>query len=40
MIPQRLEELRYEPFTALLRANMRASGALRIDHVMGLMRLF
>ena len=40
MIPRRLEELAYEPFIALLRANMRASGALRIDHAMGLMRLF
>ena len=40
MIPRRLEELGYEPLIALLRANMRASGALRIDHVMGLMRLF
>ena len=40
MIPQRLQELGYEPLTALLRENMRGSGALRIDHVMGLMRLF
>jgi (1->4)-alpha-D-glucan 1-alpha-D-glucosylmutase len=40
MIPRRLEELSYEPFIAMLRTNMRASGALRIDHAMGLMRLF
>jgi 4-alpha-glucanotransferase len=30
----------YEPFAQLLRANMRRAGALRIDHVLGLMRLF
>jgi 4-alpha-glucanotransferase len=30
----------YEPFIATLRANMRHAGALRIDHVMGLMHLF
>lgn len=40
MIPSRLRAQQYAPFIATLRANMRASGALRIDHVMGLMRLF
>ncbi|MCC6531713.1 MAG: malto-oligosyltrehalose synthase [Burkholderiales bacterium] len=40
VIPQRLREHAYAPFIATLRANMRHSGALRIDHVMGLMRLF
>lgn len=39
-IPVTLQERGYAPFTALLRANMRHSGALRIDHVMALLRLF
>ena len=39
-VPERLQEAAYEPFITLLRANMRHAGALRIDHVMGLMRLF
>ncbi|WPL18404.1 Maltooligosyl trehalose synthase [Thiorhodovibrio winogradskyi] len=38
--PSALREAGYEPFAAELRANMRAAGGLRIDHVMGLMRLF
>ncbi|MCM5681241.1 malto-oligosyltrehalose synthase [Schlegelella sp. S2-27] len=38
--PQALRAHRYEPFVATLRANMRAAGALRLDHVMALMRLF
>jgi (1->4)-alpha-D-glucan 1-alpha-D-glucosylmutase len=40
LIPQRLRELAYQPFIHSLRANMRHAGALRIDHVMGLMRLY
>ena len=39
-IPQRLKEARYQPFIELLRCAMNQSGALRIDHVSGLMRLF
>ncbi|HEX7888099.1 MAG TPA: malto-oligosyltrehalose synthase [Ramlibacter sp.] len=38
--PQRLREARYQPFIDTLRANMRHCGALRLDHVMALMRLF
>jgi (1->4)-alpha-D-glucan 1-alpha-D-glucosylmutase len=40
LIPWRLREAAYEPFIEVLRANMRYTGALRIDHVMGLFRLF
>jgi (1->4)-alpha-D-glucan 1-alpha-D-glucosylmutase len=40
LVPERLREAAYAPFIATLRANMRHAGALRIDHVMGLMRLF
>lgn len=39
-IPHRLKEAAYQPFIEVLRANMQASGALRMDHVMGLRRLF
>jgi 4-alpha-glucanotransferase len=38
--PRVLRERAYAPFSAVLRANMRHAGALRIDHIMGLMRLF
>jgi len=38
--PRALREQGYEPFAQMLRANMRTSGAIRIDHVMGLARLF
>lgn len=40
IIPRRLRDAGYSAFIDTLRANMRHSGALRIDHVMGLMRLF
>jgi 4-alpha-glucanotransferase len=40
MNPRVLRERAYSPFIAVLRANMRHAGAVRIDHVMGLMRLF
>ena len=39
-IPQQLKEYQYRPFIQTLRANMRHAGALRVDHVMGLMRLY
>ena len=38
--PERLRAAAYAPFIATLRANMRHAGALRIDHVMALARLF
>src|SRR5690606_8634766 len=40
LIPERLRAVAYRPFIATLRATMRHSGAVRIDHVMGLARLF
>ena len=39
-VPRRLREEAYGPFIETLRANMRYCGALRIDHAMGLMRLW
>lgn len=39
-VPHRLQAVGYAPFVDILRANMKHAGALRIDHVMGLMRLF
>lgn len=39
-VPGALRDAGYAPYIATLRANMRHAGALRIDHVMGLLRLF
>lgn len=38
--PTGLVEAAYEPFIAMVRANMRHAGALRIDHVMAVRQLF
>lgn len=38
--PVALFDQAYAPFVAVLRANMRHAGALRLDHVMQLMRLY
>lgn len=38
--PQKLKMAYYEPFIHQIRENMRYAKALRIDHAMGLMRLF
>jgi (1->4)-alpha-D-glucan 1-alpha-D-glucosylmutase len=38
--PRALRAKRFRPFAELLRANMPRGGALRIDHVMALMRLY
>ncbi|HYF21284.1 MAG TPA: 4-alpha-glucanotransferase, partial [Ramlibacter sp.] len=38
--PVQLRAARYQPFIDTLRASMRHCGALRMDHVMALMRLF
>jgi 4-alpha-glucanotransferase len=40
MIPERLQELRFQPFIQTLRANLPEDGMLRLDHVMALFRLF
>ena len=40
MYPYQLYKQGYQPFIELLRANMRDAGALRIDHVMALLRLW
>ena len=39
-VPYKLRAANYQPFSRILRAAMRHSAALRIDHVMGLFRLF
>ncbi|CAM3071629.1 4-alpha-glucanotransferase [Vibrio rarus] len=38
--PQQLQATGYDAFVQLLRANMKHCGALRIDHVLGLLRLW
>jgi 4-alpha-glucanotransferase len=38
--PAALQALAYEPFIQTVRANLAGAGGLRIDHVMGLWRLF
>lgn len=40
MIPDRLKETGYEFFTDIIRKNMKYNGALRIDHALGMFRLF
>ncbi|MFP3866631.1 MAG: 4-alpha-glucanotransferase [Desulfobacteraceae bacterium] len=40
LIPERLRETKYQLFIDTLRKNCRPAGALRVDHVMGLFRLF
>lgn len=39
-VPHKLRTSGYEPFAQTLRAQLRHAGGLRIDHVMGLFRLF
>ncbi|MDP1652887.1 MAG: 4-alpha-glucanotransferase [Rhodocyclaceae bacterium] len=39
-VPHLLRDAAYAPFIDILRNNMKHAGALRIDHVMGLMRVF
>jgi 4-alpha-glucanotransferase len=38
--PDRLEEQEYRPFRALLRSALRHAGGVRIDHIIGLFRLW
>ncbi|MGO4892397.1 4-alpha-glucanotransferase [Flavobacterium sp. W21_SRS_FM6] len=40
MDPEKLYQQRYQPIIDLFSANMQATGALRIDHVMALLRLW
>jgi 4-alpha-glucanotransferase len=39
-IPWKLREAAYEPFIAIVRAALHGAGGLRIDHVMGLSRIY
>jgi len=38
--PRHLEELEYQPFRAIIRAALRHAGGVRIDHIIGLFRLW
>ncbi|MBB1484495.1 4-alpha-glucanotransferase [Tessaracoccus sp. MC1865] len=38
--PDRLEELAYEPFRAMVAAALRRVGGLRVDHIIGMFRLW
>ena len=38
--PEKLKDAAYHPFIEMVQANMQHCGALRIDHVMGLLRLW
>ncbi len=40
MVPDRMREERFQSFIEMLQHNMKYAGALRMDHVMGLMRLY
>ncbi|MDX2084248.1 MAG: 4-alpha-glucanotransferase [Candidatus Melainabacteria bacterium] len=40
MIPRRLKQAGYQPFIETLRQTMRLAGAVRIDHVLALFRLY
>jgi 4-alpha-glucanotransferase len=40
LIPHRLRAAAYEPFRQTIQANLQPGGGLRIDHVMGLFRLY
>ncbi len=39
-VPWKLREAAYEPFIAIMRESLAGSGGLRVDHVMGLSRLY
>ncbi len=39
-VPAKLKQLRYKPFIEAVRATMRYSGVMRIDHVMSMQRLY